>query len=188
MIKTWILRSMSVKNSPIFYEYLKYGKLSSANFQTKKRRGEVAMVLESGDSIWMLRKDHYENSLYRIPTGGIHHDETTLQTLQRELFEETGIREKLKTKLLGTIVYEISLPEEKVYFASYIFTIKFGDRTPVATDENEGISGFKKVAKSRVGQIAQSWANQENLKKKPYWSEWCQFRAILHQKVTELLK
>lgn len=187
MTKIWISRSMSVKNSPIFYEYCTYKKLSAANFQTKNRRGEVAMVLNCGDSVWMLRKDHYADSLYRIPTGGIHYDETTLSALSRELFEETGAREKLKTKLVGTIIYEIKLPYEKVYFSSYIFLIGFGEGRPEPTDKGEKISGFKLVKKSEIKRIADTWESQEREKKRPYWGEWCQFRSILHTRVAELI-
>lgn len=186
MIKTWTSRSMSVK-APVFYEQLEYVKLSIANFQTKNRKGEVAMVLRCGDSVWMLRKDHYESSLYRIPTGGIHHEETPTQALERELFEETGAQNKFQTDFLGTIVYQVSLPEGSVNFASYIFLIDFGDKMPVPTDPKEKITGFKLIQMTEIKEIADTWSNQGNLKKKPYWSEWCQFRSILHYKVAELL-
>lgn len=187
MIKTWISRSMSVKEAPVFYERLEYAKLSRANFQTKNRRGEVAMVLQVGNSVWMLRKDHYENSLYRIPTGGIRHEETTLQALGRELYEETGFEENLQPKLLGTIFYSINLPDGKVDFVSYIFLIDFGKRIPVPIDPKEKISGFKLIKKSEIEEIADIWAKQNTEKKRLYWDEWCEFRSILHYRVAELV-
>lgn len=179
---------MSVKEPPEFHYRLKYNLLTQDNFKTKKRTGEVAMVLIAKKGVWVMKKDHYQKSLYRIPTGGVRISETIQETLARELAEETGVRPVTPKELIGTIDYKIDLPGSLVNFKTSIFLVHLEDQVPICTDPNEGITGFKLITFKEIATLAKRWSTQENSGERPYWSEWSHFRSVLHYKVAELLK
>lgn len=146
------------------------------------------MVLISKKGVWVMKKKHYQKSLYRIPTGGVRIGETITKTLDRELAEETGVRPTTPKELIGTINYKIELPDSRVDFNTSIFLVYLEDQVPMCSDPSEGITGFKLINFKEIEMMAKKWSTQENSVQRPYWSEWSNFRSILHYKVFELLK
>src|SRR5438309_2139586 len=69
------------------------------------RFGEVCMVVRRPNGKLLLAiKTFYPRGAYRLPTGGIAHDEPILDALRRETEEETGLGTKVRS-FLAQIAY-----------------------------------------------------------------------------------
>lgn len=142
-----------------------------------ERRGEVALLIQNEHSKILLHtKPFYPKDIERIPTGGIHKDESVLSGMKRELFEETSFR-PTTVEFLSLLLYEFRHNGQSLSFPSYLFFIKPDGIMPHAADENEQISGF-------------SWATREELKaavERLYalhgtkWQDWGAMRAVPHE-------
>lgn len=55
------------------------------------RAHDVSLVIANGDDVAVIRKAGYPDGSFRIPSGGIHPEESFLDGAVREAFEETGL-------------------------------------------------------------------------------------------------
>ena len=58
------------------------------------RRAEICYVMHRGDpadGVLLHIKRFYPEGAFRLPTGGIHLGEAVIETLSREIYEETGL-------------------------------------------------------------------------------------------------
>ena len=59
-----------------------------------RRRAEICYVMHQGDpaqGVLLHIKTFYPDGAYRLPTGGILQGEGVVDTLRREIYEETGL-------------------------------------------------------------------------------------------------
>lgn len=57
------------------------------------REGVATIILNQNNEILLVNLTSFEKHFFAIPGGGIDKDETKVETIKRELFEELGIKE-----------------------------------------------------------------------------------------------
>ena len=143
----------------------------------KKRRGEVALCVRNSNGTLLLhRKSFYPDNTFRIPTGGIHKDESAIEALTRELFEETGfIAESFR--FMAFLLYEFRHHQSAVPFVSYIFDVRVADAEPRKQDEKEDISGYMWITPSELEDVITNLQSMQGDR----WMEWGTLRAVPHE-------
>ena len=108
------------------------------NFVKKDRRGEVVFAVERPNGkIVAITCTEYPEGIYRIPTGGINHNEDILKSLYREINEELGVIVEL-VNFIGVLKQCFKYNEEEIYFYSYLFHLKeIGGRILIDALEDE---------------------------------------------------
>ncbi len=158
------------------YKHLSVG-FSEWVAKVTRRRGEIVMVVPRGDGRVLLHtKPHYPDSVYRLPTGGIHRGEDAADAAKREAYEEIGFKSKNKElKLLGILENVFWVREQKLVYPSFVFETREFSKTPRPTDPDELISGFCDVDALELR------AAGNHLASLPLpWREWGRFRAAAH--------
>ena len=64
------------------------------------RAHDVSLLILDGDRIAVIRKPGYPEGGYRIPSGGIHPEESFVDGATREALEETGLTVRIEDYLL----------------------------------------------------------------------------------------
>jgi ADP-ribose pyrophosphatase YjhB (NUDIX family) len=64
------------------------------------RAHDVSLVIQDGDKIAVIRKSGYPPGAYRLPSGGIHPEESFIDGAVREALEETGLSVRIEDYLL----------------------------------------------------------------------------------------
>lgn len=64
------------------------------------RAHDVSLVILDGDRLAVIRKKGYPPEAFRIPSGGVHPEESFVDGATREAFEETGLSIRLEDYLL----------------------------------------------------------------------------------------
>lgn len=162
--------------------------VSAASFSewTRKlaqnRRAEVGMVIvNAAGQVLTHTKPFYPAGAFRIPTGGVGHEERVLDALRREMWEETGLEAEVQ-RLLAVIEYRFTHGAREVHFATYLFLLRADGREPHVEDPNERITGFGQTDVPGLQRIA------EQLESLPGdWNEWGRFRALAHRVAVEAL-
>ncbi len=168
------------------------------------RRAEICYVLhrgEPGDGVLLHRKTFYPDVAFRLPTGGIHTGEAVLETLVREIAEETSFHLSLPTigrmapqpvpvvtlqRFLGTLEYEIyHRSQSRVHrFATYHFLIAApADADPQTVDPEEHLAGWQWRALAEMPQVADILEAVGT--ESPVWGDWGRFHALSHRFVAE---
>ena len=145
------------------------------------RRAEVVFAIqdESG-RIWVHAKPHYPMHIYRLPSGGIHLDESVEDALYREVYEETGLNVRIK-RFLGLIEYRFYRGISTAKFASYVFHLYSDGGFPVM-HEGEQILEFRAILPSQISQLAVDLRNL--IGDRRGWGQW---RALVHDLVDDYL-
>jgi ADP-ribose pyrophosphatase YjhB (NUDIX family) len=65
------------------------------------RTHDVTFFIVSGDRIVLIRKPHFERGIWRPPGGGVKPGERFEDGVEREAFEETGLRIRLRRYLVA---------------------------------------------------------------------------------------
>ncbi len=175
------------------------------------RRAEICYVLHRGDpndGVLLHRKTFYPPDAYRLPTGGIHRGEKVLETLAREIAEETsffldlsnygdirqnqrphdGVTVSLQA-FLGTLAYEMPHRSQGTIhsFATYHFLIAApADAIPVVNDPGEHLAGWDWQPTRALAQISDRLEQVGNTY--PVWGDWGKFRALSHRFVASAVK
>ncbi|MEZ4638911.1 MAG: NUDIX hydrolase [Caldilineaceae bacterium] len=176
-----------------------------------RRRAEICYILHrgdpEGDGVLLHRKTFYPPTAYRLPTGGIHQGEAVLETLAREIAEETSFFLDLSAygiaqdappagttivnlaSFLGTIAYEMPHRSQgKIHrFATYHFVIAAPPNAiPVVDDPAEHLAGWDwqpvhalNAVAERLDRVGDSY---------PDWGDWGKFRALSHRFVGEAMR
>lgn len=171
------------------------------------RRAEICYVMHRGDpreAVLLHRKAFYPLNAYRLPTGGIHQGESVLDTLIREIEEETSFHLDFLSAsstsgspvgtavvlqaFLGTLSYDLyHRSQGRVHtFATYHFLVAApADALPVSLDPEEQVAGWLWRSAEDMAAIA---ANLETVgRNRADWDDWGKFRALSHRFVAEAL-
>jgi len=145
------------------------------------RRAEVVFAIEDPQGqLWLHAKSHYPSHIFRLPSGGVHWDESIEEALLREVREETNLNVQIE-KFVGLLEYRFHHGGKMARFASYIFHLRSSGGCPMA-DEDESISEFRAVLPL---QLAQTAADLRNLiGDRRGWGQW---RAAAHDLVYQHL-
>jgi|LSQX01.2.fsa_nt_gb ADP-ribose pyrophosphatase YjhB (NUDIX family) len=165
---------------------IRYGSASYFN-RIKKvvrrdRIGEVVFcVIRPNGKIILTRCKNYPESIYRIPTGGIGHNERIIDAIFREVKEELGLAVKIRD-FLGVIRIRFEHGDEHALFYSYIFILdEIGGRLLEDASDDE-ISEIKEVDVEQMEAIVGSL---NEIKGK--WHDWGKFRYITSNAVLRYL-
>ena len=160
------------------------------------RRAEICYVMHRGDpndGLLLHIKSFYPAGAYRLPTGGIQVGDSVLDTLGREIYEETGLtlgdgagQVKLQ-RLLGVLDYNLLHRQlGPVEFATYFFLVQMPPGAELhALDEHERISGWEWRTPAQLEAVAAVLDAIHT--RSDTWADWGRFRAPGHRFVAELL-
>lgn len=145
------------------------------------RRAEVVFAIQdSGGGIWVHSKPHYPAHIFRLPSGGVHWEESVEKALRREVEEETKLDVTVE-RFLSLVEYQFFREESTVAFASYIFFLKSNGGKPII-HESEPISAFHVIPPKRLALLADALRNLDG--DRTGWGYW---RALAHDVVYEHL-
>ena len=155
------------------------------------RRAEICYIMHRGnvaDGVLLHIKTYYPRGAYRLPTGGIHVGEQVMETLGREIEEETGMtvgegaHQVQVQRCLGVLHYELEhRTTRQVYpFATYHFLVQMptgGVLDP--RDPEEHIGGWEWRRPDELFAVADTL--EQVSQAEPRWGDWGRFRAISHR-------
>jgi 8-oxo-dGTP pyrophosphatase MutT (NUDIX family) len=160
------------------------------------RRAEICYIMHRGDpndGLLLHIKTFYPAGAYRLPTGGIQVGDSVLDTLAREIYEETGLtlgagagQVKLQ-RLLGVLGYDLLHRQlGPVEFATYFFLVQMPpDAELHPLDEHEKIAGWEWRTPAELEAVAAVLSAIHT--RSATWADWGRFRAAGHRFVAELL-
>jgi 8-oxo-dGTP pyrophosphatase MutT (NUDIX family) len=161
------------------------------------RRAEICYIMHRGDpaaGLLLHIKTFYPAGAYRLPTGGIHRGERVLDTLAREVYEETGLTlgdgpgQVRIQRCLGVVAYAlIHRSAAQVFpFATYHFLLQApADSEPMPVDPDEQIGGWLWRPAAALHEIADRLASVGETA--PEWGDWGRYRALSHRFVASVL-
>ena len=159
--------------------------------QRPDRFAEVCMVIRRRNGkVPLSIKTFYPRGAHRLPTGGIHHEETILDALRRETEEETGLETEIK-RFLAWITYRSdSDPDGPPLFHTFAFLLHETGGRFHTSDLEEQIEEWIEVAPATLAETADRLDAIESAPSKDIggdWADWGRFRAIVHRVVHEEL-
>lgn len=155
------------------------------------RRAEICYVMHQGNpqaGLLLHIKTFYPQGAFRLPTGGIHQGDGVIDTLAREVEEETGLimgngaGQVRVERLLGVVACEFvhgtlgrTLP-----FATYAFLVQMPAGAALnPRDASEQIGGWQWRPPAELPQVA---AYLEQVGEfSPQWGDWGRYRALIHR-------
>jgi len=161
----------------------------------RQRRAEVCYILHRGDprqAVLLHRKTYYPRGAWRLPTGGIQQGESVLDTLAREIEEETSFQiEKGPNPVqieafLGVLSYEMyHKREQRVHtFATWHFLVSAPTcAQPISLDPDEHLEGWDWRSIDAMGAVADELERITAADSR--WYHWGRFRALSHRFVAE---
>ncbi|GIV75689.1 NUDIX hydrolase [Litorilinea aerophila] len=162
------------------------------------RRAEICYVMiqeEISAGLLLHTKHIYPPGAYRLPTGGVHPGHTVLETLAREVYEETGLvfgdaQEQLRLEgFLGVVAYEFHHKTlgQRFPFATYHFLVRMPSGAVLQVqDPSEEISDWRWCPLTELPAVAESLASLGE--RVPAWGDWGRFRALSHHFVARHLR
>ena len=160
------------------------------------RRAEICYVMHRGDpvaGVLLHIKRFYPKDAFRLPTGGIHVGEAVIETLSREIYEETGLTvgyepaHVVVERFLGVLDYDLHHATlGPVRFATYHFLVRMPpDGILDPQDEDEAIAGWQWRP---AGELAAVAAILEAVpQRSATWGDWGRYRALSHRFVAAAL-
>jgi 8-oxo-dGTP pyrophosphatase MutT (NUDIX family) len=162
---------------------------------SRGRRAEVCYVMRRGtqEEILLHIKRFYPPQGYRLPTGGIQQGEAVMETLAREIWEETGqsltkedgAAQVVVEACLGVVAYTLrhnTLGD--VPFATYCFAVRMPEEGVLAPqDADEQIAGWRWLPPAQLPTVAETLAHVGQTH--PIWADWGRFRAVSHRFVAK---
>jgi len=161
------------------------------------RRAEICYIMHRGnvgEGILLHIKTFYPPGGYRLPTGGIHQGQQVMETLAREVEEETGIGVGSKANqvqvqhCMGVLSYTLehrTLGKSFTY-ATYHFLVQMppdGVLSPL--DPEEHIAGWQWRRPDELAEVAESLEQVGT--RYPTWADWGRYRALSHRFVVSQL-
>lgn len=147
------------------------------------RRGEVVFcVIRPNGKIITTTCGDYPKGIYRIPTGGIKHNEDIMKALFREVKEELGLEVKVRA-FGGAVRIRFEYDDDYLMFYSYLFILdEIGGKLLLDASDNE-ISEIREVDLEGLSKTAGALGAI-----KGKWRDWGHFRYITTNAVYQYLK
>ena len=145
--------------------------------QSYGRCHDITLYIFKGNRVIVNSKHHYPPGLYRAPSGGLKPHEDFLEGVEREVYEETGVKMELLKYILQVNV-SFSFGTKLIPWKSHVFTARH-------------ISG--KIAPVDIGEIREAkladLSEFDNFKKiiATMESGGLHYRARLHDEVLKFL-
>ncbi|BAM01605.1 MULTISPECIES: NUDIX hydrolase [Caldilinea] len=163
---------------------------------SNSRRAEICYIMHRGDpmqGVLLHSKVFYPEGMYRLPTGGVHSGERILETLVREIFEETGLRvgdgnsQAHIERCLGVLAYELRHATlGTISFATYHFLVRMPSHAEIMPqDPEESIRGWQWRPATELHLIADRLAMVHQVSQE--WADWGRYRALSHRFVARHL-
>lgn len=161
------------------------------------RRAEICYIMHRGDlhqGVLLHIKTVYPAGAFRLPTGGIHVGEAVMETLSREIGEETGMEvgplahQVQVERMVGVVHYALAHRElnQTFDFATYCFVVRMPAGGVLAPqDPDEMIGGWEWVPSAQLGQVARKLEQVGH--QVPDWSDWGHYRAAVHYFLAQCL-
>lgn len=148
----------------------------------RDRRGEVVFcVIRPNGKIVAITCTEYPKGVYRIPTGGIGHEEDILAAVFREVKEELGLDVKIRS-FGGVVRIRFEHEDDHVMFYSYIFIL---DETGGRLLEDASDDEIGDVREVDLDGLAEIVAGLGAINGK--WHDWGQFRYVTSNAVFHYL-
>ncbi len=149
----------------------------------KDRRGEVVFcVLRPNGKVIAITCTEYPQDIYRIPTGGIHHQEDISRAMFREVKEELGLEVAVR-EFAGVVRIRFMHGADIAMFYSYVFILEEkGGRLLLDASDDE-ISGVMEVTVDELGEMTDALAGIRGK-----WQDWGKFRYTTSNAVYRHLK
>ena len=160
------------------------------------RRAEICYVMhrrDPADGVLLHIKRYYPAGAFRLPTGGIHTGEAVIDTLSREIYEETGLTvgdgpaQAAVERCLGVLDYDLQHATlGPVRFATYHFLVRMpadGELNP--QDEDEAIAGWQWRPARELAAVAATL--EAVAQHSAVWADWGRYRALSHRFVAAFL-
>ena len=101
-----------------------------------RRMHDVTLFIFNGDRLALIRKPGFEEGIWRPPGGGIKAGEDFVAGVEREAFEETGLRVELQRYLVAATARFLYEPDE-VPWRTHVFSATTGDERLEPHDAEE---------------------------------------------------
>jgi 8-oxo-dGTP pyrophosphatase MutT (NUDIX family) len=162
-----------------------------------ERRAEICYIMHRGDpadGLLLHTKTIYPPGAYRLQTGGIQPGQGVMDTLAREIAEETGLTvgegaaQVRVERMLGVVAYDFIHRElqRSFAFATYHFLVQMPrDAELNPQDSSEQIGGWQWQPPAEFRRVAQ--ALRDVGRRLPYWRDWGRFRTVSHEFVAQRL-
>lgn len=162
------------------------------------RRAEICYIGYIGrpqTGLLLHIKSIYPEGAYRLPTGGIRQGEAVLDTLAREIAEETGLEvgsaaHQVQVRdLLGVLSYEFAHRglDASFAFATYHFLVELPpDAALNPHDASERIAGWQWRTPAELDAVADALEGVGTLA--PQWADWGRYRALSHRFAAQSLR
>lgn len=149
----------------------------------RDRRGEVVFcVLRPNGKIITITCSEYPRGIFRIPTGGIGHNENIINAVYREVREELGLEVEIR-HFAGVLRIRFEHGNDSVMFYSYIFILdEIGGRLLLDASDDE-ISEVREVDLDGLEEIVRTLDNIEGK-----WNDWGKFRYATSNAVLKYLR
>lgn len=160
--------------------------------QRPDRFAEVCMVVRrTSGRVLLSIKTFYPRGAYRLPTGGIHHEESIGGALLRETKEETGLDTEVRRFLAAIDYHDALQPEGPPIFHTFAFLLDETGGTFETLDTDEQIEDWVEVDPATLGEVAAKLASIPSKHSDEIggdWADWGRFRAVVHRVVYEALR
>ena len=112
-----------------------------------KRMHDVTLFILNGERLALIRKPHFEPSVWRPPGGGVKAGEDFVDGVRREALEETGLQVALQRYLVVAEARFLYEPHD-VPWRTHVFLATTGDEQLEPQDREE-------IAAARWGTLAE---------------------------------
>ncbi|HUQ41398.1 MAG TPA: NUDIX hydrolase [Candidatus Limnocylindrales bacterium] len=150
------------------------------------RYGEVCMIVRRPTGKLLLSiKTFYPRGAYRLPTGGIHHDERVYDALLRETHEETGLEVEVR-RFLARIAYRAADRPAPPLFHTFAFLLEETGGTLGALDASEQLEDWREIDVADLISVAEFLEDLRSSGARDIggdWRAWGRFRAVVHRVV-----
>lgn len=149
----------------------------------RDRRGEVVFcVMRPNGNIITITCDEYPEGIYRIPTGGIGHDEDIVEAVHREVMEELGLTVAIQ-EFCGVLRIKFVHEGQSVMFYSYVFILRETGGALLEDASDDEVSEVREVGLDELDSIVNELGNIQGK-----WKDWGKFRYVTSGAVLEFLR